>query len=74
MTAIACGHPDGTAVPVGRLDRIVMITGAALIAWSRRRIARRVIGHEERSRQLAILRERSAFEQQVLKHWYRGER
>ncbi|WP_157156443.1 MULTISPECIES: hypothetical protein [unclassified Diaminobutyricimonas] len=57
-----------------RLDRIVRLTGTALISWSERRVARRVVSHEERSRQLAVQRERSAFDQLVLKQWYRGER
>jgi hypothetical protein len=65
------------ALPASRptgLDRMVMLTGTALITWSERRVARRVVSHEERSRQLAVRRERSAFDQLVLKQWYRGER
>jgi hypothetical protein len=57
-----------------RLDRVVRLTGTALIAWSERRAARRLVTHEEQSRQLALIRERSAFDQLVLKQWYRGER
>jgi hypothetical protein len=55
-------------------DRLAMRTGTALVVWSRRRVARRVVSHEEQSRRLAVTRERSAFDQLVLKQWYRGER